>query len=77
MPQKTIAAFEDHGRIADDTVEQGVREAEQVMADLERVGVAFDLVTTQLENEGVQKFIKAYDGLLGRLANQTGGAGAK
>jgi transaldolase len=77
MPQKTIAAFEDHGRIADDTVEQGVREAERVMADLERVGVAFDLVTTQLENEGVQKFIKAYDGLLGRLANQTGSAGVK
>ncbi|MDE2451537.1 MAG: hypothetical protein KGO22_21340 [Gammaproteobacteria bacterium] len=77
MPQKTIAAFEDHGCIADDTVEQGVREAEQVMADLGRVGIEFDLVTAQLENDGVQKFIKAYDGLLGRLANQTGRTGVK
>jgi transaldolase len=68
MPQKTIAAFEDHGRVADDTVEEGVREAEEVMADLGRVGIAFDLVTAQLEEEGVRKFVKAYDGLLQRLA---------
>jgi transketolase len=66
MPQKTIAALLDHGVIKD-TVEDGIEEAEEVMADLERAGVKFDQVTAQLENEGVQKFIKPFDSLMLQL----------
>lgn len=67
MPRKTIAAFRDHGAIQA-TVNQGVPEARRVMADLERLGISFDLVSAQLENEAVQKFIAPFDALLKQLA---------
>lgn len=67
MPQKTIAALLDHSVIKD-TVEEGIEEAEDVMVDLERLGVRFDQVTAQLENEGVEKFIKPFDSLMQQLA---------
>nr|WP_283827014.1 transaldolase [Bradyrhizobium diazoefficiens] len=67
MPRKTIAAFRDHGAIHA-TVNQGVPDARRVMADLERLGISFDLVSAQLENEAVQKFIAPFDALLKQLA---------
>ncbi|WP_407148938.1 transaldolase [Bradyrhizobium sp. ORS 86] len=67
MPRKTIAAFQDHGTVRA-TVQQGVPDAQRVMADLARVGVSFDLVTAQLENDAVQKFIDPFDSLLKQLA---------
>jgi transketolase len=67
MPEKTMAALIDHGVIKE-TVEQGLGQANEVMASLDRLGIAFDQVTAQLENEGIQKFIKPYDSLMKRLA---------
>jgi transketolase len=67
MPRKTIAAFRDHGTVQD-TIEHGLPGARHIMADLERVGVRFDLVAAQLENEAIQKFIDPYDSLLKQLA---------
>jgi transaldolase len=63
MPAETIAAFQDHGRVAD-TLEQHLDEARQVFDDLERVGVDYDDVTETLEREGVQKFADSFDELL-------------
>lgn len=67
MPEKTIAALRDHGHVHDQTIRQGLPEAERVMADLERLGIRFERVTDELEYEGVQKFIEAYDGLIAQL----------
>jgi transketolase len=66
MPQKTIAALLDHGVIRE-TVELGLEEADEVIASLDRLGVRFEQVTAQLENEGIQKFIDPYDSLMSRL----------
>jgi transketolase len=66
MPEQTIAAFADHGRVAD-TMEQGTEEAVQVMAELEQSGIDFTQVAVQLENEGVQKFIDPFDALMASL----------
>ena len=66
MPQKTIAALKDHGVIKD-TVEEGLDEARQTLADLERVGISLDHVTAQLENEGIQKFIEPFDAVMQRF----------
>lgn len=66
MPRKTIAAFRDHGAVQD-TIERGVPEARRVMADLERLGVRLDLVTAQLENDGIQKFIVPFDSLIKQI----------
>ena len=67
MPSATLDAFRDHGRVRE-TVREGVTNAEQVMLDLYALGIEFDHVTRQLENEGVQKFIEPFDALLAHLA---------
>src|SRR6185369_17768083 len=41
MPEETIQAFEDHGKVAS-TLEQGIDEAKQVFADLEEAGIDYD-----------------------------------
>jgi transketolase len=69
MPRKTIAALLNHG-VINATIEESIARAEQVMADLSRLGIDFRLVTTQLENEGIQKFIEPYDALLKSLATK-------
>jgi len=73
MPRKTIAALLDHGvvkNVVEEGVEEDVPEARRVMEDLERLGVRFEQVTAQLENEGVQKFIDPFDSLMKRLAEK-------
>jgi transaldolase len=74
MPEQTVKAFADHGKVAN-TLEQGVAEARQVFADLERAGIDFSCVTWQLLNEGVQKFIDPFDELLAAIREESGKAG--
>ncbi len=70
MPEQTIAAFADHGVIEANSVEKGIEEAQQVLADLQRVGVELDFVTRQLAEEGIQKFIEPYDMLMKTLSQR-------
>jgi transketolase len=63
MPEETITAFVDHGE-AGNTVAEGIGEARRVMAGLEEAGIDFSVVTAQLENEGIEKFIEPYEALL-------------
>jgi transaldolase len=69
MPEKTIAAFADHG-IVEDTLEQGVDGAREVLASLERLGIDFEHVASELENEGIRKFIEPYRKLLDYLEGE-------
>jgi transaldolase len=68
MPDETIAAFADHGKVVANTIEADLEEAHRILRDLEGVGVDFHCVTWQLQNEGVQKFIEPYDALMQALA---------
>jgi transaldolase len=63
MPDKTLAAFRDHGKAAAtlDLDEDGAR---QVCADLAAMGIDLDKAGEQLQAEGVQLFKDAYDKLL-------------
>src|ERR671929_1238107 len=63
MPQETIEAFQDHGRVAD-TLEQGIDEAHRLFDDLAEAGIDYDHVVGVLEEEGVEKFIDSFDELL-------------
>jgi transaldolase len=67
MPRETIEAFQDHGE-ARLTLEEGVDEARQVLAELAELGVDYDDVTRVLEEEGVQKFSDSFDELLDGVA---------
>lgn len=67
LPRKTIAAFEDHGKVAA-TLEQGLDEADAVLRDLAAVGIDLSQVTARLLDEGIAKFIKAFDDVVGTIA---------
>ena len=64
MPEKTLEATYDHGRIVGDTVTGSYAEAGAVLDGLARVGVDYDDVTAVLEREGVEKFSVSWDELL-------------
>ena len=64
MPEKTLDATIDHGIITGDTITGGYAEAEDVLDQLEKLGVSYTDVTAKLETEGVEKFEKAWKELL-------------
>lgn len=63
LPDATIEAFADHGRV-EDTVALDLDEATHLLEALAEAGIDFDRVTWELENEGVQKFIEPFDKLM-------------
>lgn len=67
MPEKTIRAFADHGDVQPDTIEKDVEQAQSVAQALGAMGIGLDHVAWQLEHEGIQKFIDAYDTALHTL----------
>jgi transaldolase len=69
LPEKTIDAFRDHGRVAA-TLTEGVDEARRTMAELAAVGIELDEVTDRLLAEGVEKFAVPFDRLLESLAER-------
>jgi transaldolase len=66
LPEPTIAAFEDHGRVAR-TLDTGVEEAAEVMRRLAAVGVDMDDVGRTLEDKGVAGFHESFQHMLGSL----------
>jgi transaldolase len=56
MPEATIHAIADHGKITGDTIRPNYLDAEKVLADLKDVGIVYDDVVRVLEDEGVEKF---------------------
>jgi transaldolase len=56
MPIETIRAFQDHGEIRGDTIEEGLDEAHALFEELKKAGIDYDDVVDTLEREGVQKF---------------------
>ncbi len=69
MPPKTMDAFRDHGTAAT-ALTQGLDEARHVLAEVERLGLNLDEVTTNLTEEGIAQFAKAFDDLLGAIAKK-------
>ena len=66
LPEKTIEAFRDHGRVAG-TLSEGVEAARHTMEELAAVGIDLNEVTDQLLAEGVEKFADPFDRLLASL----------
>ena len=64
MPEKTIDAVADHGVITGDTVIGKAAEAQAVFDKLTAVGIDLPDVFKVLEDEGVEKFEKAWLELL-------------
>ncbi len=70
MPEKTLDAVADHGVIEGDTVRSGYGDATEVLDSLERLGISYAEVVAQLEREGVEKFEKSWNELLGGVTRE-------
>jgi len=66
LPTETLDLFLDHGRVRD-TLNEGITEAEQVLKDLEKIGVDLEAITGQLQVDGVKAFRDSFDQLLAAL----------
>ncbi|MFE3453616.1 transaldolase [Nonomuraea sp. NPDC059194] len=64
MPEKTLDAAADHGRITGDTVRPFYEQAWNTMAALKEAGIDYDDVVKVLEDEGVDKFEASWNDLL-------------
>ncbi len=64
MPEATLNAAADHGDVRGDTVTGGYAQARADLAAVERLGISYDEVVEQLEQEGVAKFEVAWQDLL-------------
>ncbi|MEV8541792.1 transaldolase [Streptomyces sp. NPDC051572] len=75
MPEATLNATADHGDIHGDTVTGGYAQARADLDAVERLGISYDVVVKQLENEGVAKFEVAWQDLLGAVAKSLSSKG--
>ncbi|QMU29581.1 transaldolase [Adhaeribacter radiodurans] len=66
VPMETLNAFRDHGQPAA-RLEEGTDDARNSLAQLAELGIDLAAVTQQLEEEGIQKFIKPFTSLMGVL----------
>ena len=66
MPEKTLLAFQDHGRVAP-TLEGGLEEAHRLLARLASAGVDYDDVVETLEAEAIEKFSGSQARVVARL----------
>lgn len=69
VPLETLDAYRQHGN-PEARLEQGIEDARKVVEDLLKLGIDIDLITQQLEDEGVEKFIKPFDQLMQTLEKE-------
>jgi transaldolase/glucose-6-phosphate isomerase len=63
LPPQTLEAFRDHGKVRL-SVENDLEGARAVVDRLKELGISLAQVTSELEDEGVQTFAKAFQALL-------------
>jgi transaldolase len=64
LPEATLNAFRDHGR-ALRTVDTGYDDGRRLMRELAEAGIDVSAATEQLQRDGVDLFIKAYEAVVG------------
>jgi transaldolase len=70
VPLETMEAYRDHGE-PKARLEHDVKEAQWLLEQLSELGIGIDNVTRQLEDEGVEKFIKPFDKLMETVAQRS------
>jgi transaldolase len=75
MPESTLDAMADHGKVRGNTASSGYDQARQVFADLEALGIGYQDVVTVLEDEGVAKFAASWQEMLETISTALAAAG--
>lgn len=66
---ETLQAFNDHGHL-EHHLENNLEKATYLLSSLKENGINMNNITQQLEEDGIQKFNKAYDSLLDAIEKQ-------
>jgi transaldolase len=69
-PLETLEAYRDHGE-PKARLEENVKDARWVLERLPELGLIIDVITQQLEDEGVAKFNKPFDKLMETLVQRS------
>jgi transaldolase len=75
MPESTLDAMADHGKLEGNRGSSGYDQARQVFADLEALGIGYQDVVTVLEDEGVAKFAASWQEMLETISTELATAG--
>jgi len=73
LPLKTLKAYQDHGE-PDIRIEQELEQSKTILARIDELGIDMEAVAQQLEDEGLEKFVKPFDVLLETLETKLGAA---
>ncbi|HUE98610.1 MAG TPA: bifunctional transaldolase/phosoglucose isomerase [Anaerolineales bacterium] len=73
VPPATLDAVRDHG-IAEVTITRDLEQAQDAISQLEAAGISMDIVTQELEDEGVKAFADAFTQLLKTIDERRTGA---
>lgn len=76
MPEPTLDAVADHGRIRGDTVRSSYAEAHEILDSLAGVGIDYAEVVCLLETEGVEKFEASWNELIESVTDELEKMGA-
>ncbi len=68
MPEATLRAVADHGQVPADSIHGHYDEAQQVLGQLQAVGIGYDEIMQGLEDDAVAKFDAAWEQLGEQLA---------
>ena len=69
IPESTLLAVDDHGRLGDAMRCDG-GDALATLAQFEAVGIDVDALAASLRSDGAEKFVKSWDDLMDRIDNQ-------
>ncbi len=72
MPEKTLLALADHGKIGPMLAHDG-GDAEVVLGKFTSAGIDLDSLAEKLQRDGAAAFVSSWDALLGRLAEKSAG----
>ena len=70
IPEKTLHAFAEHGRVDGAMAEDG-GDAEATLARFVQAGIDIEALALQLQRDGAQSFVKSWQELLRRIADKS------
>jgi len=69
MPENTLKAFADHGKVGDAVRADG-GDSEAVLQEFSRAGVDLGALAAKLQRDGAQSFVSSWDSLMGVISSK-------
>jgi transaldolase len=69
MPEKTLAAFEDHGNVGEPLPRDG-GDADETLKAFNDAGIDTDALAQKLQDDGAEAFVKSWNELLDTISKQ-------